>query len=168
METKKRCSRQTIEYIARIANGGMRDALTMLDQCLAYNEHLTVESVMQALNISDYTTLIKLTEALMDKSDKFIIEIIEEVYSSGFDLKQFIKQYVEFMLDVCKYNITGDISYTQLPNTDDINTFLGNLHTEEQEACLDILDFVLRIDRDIKYSTNPKVYIEAQLIAGGQ
>ena len=154
-----------IEYIARVAAGGMRDALTMLDKCLAFNEELTVQNVMEALSIADYTTFINLTDALVNKVDTNIIHILEDAYNSGFDLKQFIKQYIEFMLDVCKYNTVHDISYTQLPDTDDIKTFLDNV---DKDSCLDILDLLLSIDRDIKYSPNPRVYIEALLLTGGR
>lgn len=153
-----------IEYIARVAAGGMRDALTMLDKCLAFSEELTVPNVMQALSIADYTTFIDLTDALVNKEDTNIIHILEDTYNSGFDLKQFIKQYIEFMLDVCKYNTVHDISYTQLPDTNDIKTFLDNV---DKDSCLDVLDLLLQIDRDIKYSPNPRVYIEALLLTGG-
>ena len=155
---------KAVEYIARVAAGGMRDALTMLDKCLAFNEELTVPNVMEALSIADYTTFIHLTDALVNKVDTNIIHILEDAYNSGFDLKQFIKQYIEFMLDVCKYNTVHDISYTQLPDTDDIKAFLNNA---DKDSCLDILDLLLQIDRDIKYSPNPRVYIEALLLTGG-
>ena len=155
---------KAVEYIARVAAGGMRDALTMLDKCLAFNEELTVQNVMEALSIADYNTFMDLTDALVNKEDTNIIHILEDTYNSGFDLKQFIKQYIEFMLDVCKYNTVHDISYTQLPNTNDIKTFLNNVN---KDSCLDILDLLLQIDRDIKYSPNPRVYIEALLLTGG-
>lgn len=160
---------KAVEYIARIADGGMRDALTMLDKCLAYNEQLTLTNVMEALNLADYNKFIKLSTALFDKDTREIINIIEDIHSSGFDLKQFIKQYVEFLLDICKYNTCEDISYTQLPDTTEIDEFLDLVTTENLASdCLDLLDLILGIDREIKFSPNPKVYIESALLVGGR
>jgi len=151
-----------IDYLARMSGGGMRDALALLDKCLGYSEKITLDNVLKALELSDTDTFLDLTDAVLDKDTKTIIEIIEDVYASGEDMKQFIKQYMNFVLDVSKYLVCGDFKYTQLPETKDMKDWLKDVG--ELDNILDLLDRVIAIDADIKFSSSAKEYIEVQLI----
>ena len=66
METKGKYEIEALEYIAKLADGGCRDAITMLDKCLAYPKDLTLENVVKALGTTDYDTMFKLTDYLID------------------------------------------------------------------------------------------------------
>lgn len=151
-----------IDYLARMSGGGLRDALALLDKCLGYSEKITLDNVLKALELSDTDTFLDLTDAVLDKDTKTIIEIIEDVYASGEDMKQFIKQYMNFVLDVSKYLVCGDFKYTQLPETKDMKDWLKDVG--ELDNILDLLDRVIAIDADIKFSSSAKEYIEVQLI----
>ena len=65
--------------IARIADGGMRDALSLLDQCVAYDDNITVDTVSTAAGIAgrDYLfeMLEKLTEHYTDEQKRHIVDI---------------------------------------------------------------------------------------------
>ena len=90
---------EAISYIAKIADGGMRDAITLLDKCLAYSKELTVENVIQALGTVDYEVFFELTDEINNKRAGGVIKVIELVHAGGKDLKQFIKDYLSFLLD---------------------------------------------------------------------
>lgn len=151
---------EALEYIAKIADGGMRDAISLLDKCIAFSTDLTVENVVKALGVSDYNNLDKLLYAILTNNNKECIDIIESIYRSGKDLKQFIKQFIQFILDVCKYDIYNNYDYIQIPNTIDLNNYLS----VDYNDLLEILDIVIKINTEIKYETNPKILIESQLI----
>ena len=104
----------SIEYIAKIADGGMRDAITLLDKCLAYSQILTLENVVKALGTTDYDTMFQLTDYLIYYKADECVKIIENIYADGKDLKIFVKQYVQFLLDLDKYGIGCDWCYLQL------------------------------------------------------
>ena len=53
METKGKYEIEALEYIAKLADGGCRDAITMLDKCLAYSKDLTLDNVVKALGTTD-------------------------------------------------------------------------------------------------------------------
>jgi len=156
-----------IEYIAKIADGGMRDAITLLDKCLSYSQELTIGNVLEALGIAPYEVYMKLTDLLIEFEDKqSIVKIIEDVHASGKDLKQFIHQYLDFVLDVCKYMSCKDLSVTRLPQTDEMVKFLSDYYEDEWYAneAFALLDMVLELDNAIKFSSSPKTYIEAKMI----
>ncbi len=152
-----------IEFIAKQADGCMRDGLTMLDKCLAYSEDLTFDNVVKALGLVSYEVFVKLTYAIFNNEDDKIIEIIENVYSDGVDIKQFVKQYMSFVLDTAKYRICGSFKYTQLPATKELESAITDWSTEDM---LWLTDKLVHIDSSIKYSQAPKQYIEAQFLVG--
>lgn len=152
--------KEALEYIAKIADGGMRDAISLLDKCLSFNTNLTVKNVVNILGVSDYNSLNKLLDLILNKNSKEIITLIEEIYRSGKDLKQFIKQFINFLLDVNKYVIYNSYEYIQIPNTIDLKPYVN----VEINYLLDILDGIIKLNTAIKYEANPKILIESNLL----
>lgn len=150
----------SLEYIAKIADGGMRDGISLLDKCLSYTNDLSVENVVNALGVSDYQNLDKLLTSILSKDIKEIINIINNVYRSGKDLKQFIKQFINFVLDLSKYQIYKSYDFIQIPNT--IN--LDKYDKYDFESLLDLLDDLITLSNQIKYESNPKILIESKLL----
>lgn len=153
-----------IEYIAKIADGGMRDAITLLDKCLAYSKELTLENVIKALGTVDYEIMFRLTDNLIHFSKKDMIEIIENIHNDGKDLKQFIKQYTHFLLDIQKYAIGCDWKYINIPKLNDYEKWMKDCSDEDFDSCGNILDCCLKLNSDIKYSSSPKLDIETAFI----
>lgn len=147
-----------VEYIAKVADGGMRDAITLMDKCLSYSRELTTENVLHALGSSDYKTMLTLLSHICN-NDYRSIEIIENVYNNGLDLAQFIKQFWLFSLDVYKYKLFGDFKYLQLPTT--LQKNLDNIvHSLKPEFLTNLLE----LNSSLKRETHVKQYIEANLI----
>ena len=142
----------------------MRDAISMLDKCISYSNQITVENVVKALGISDYDELYKLLFLICTGCQRPSIEIIEEVYNQGKDLKLFIKQLIQFNLDVCKYLLYDSFDYIQIPNTMNLDQFKGSNIEANYELLLNILDEIIELSNQIKYEQNPKVLIESKIL----
>lgn len=156
---------EALEYIAKLADGGMRDAITLLDKVLAYTKDIELWSVVKALGTVDYETMFDLTDALMcSNTKKDMITIIEEIHNSGKDLKQFIKQYTHFLLDIQKYAIECDWKYINIPKLDNYEKWLKDCSEEDFDTCGRILDCCLKLNSEIKYSSSPKLDIETAFI----
>ena len=151
-----------LDYIAKVAAGGMRDAITLLDKCLAYSHELTVENVIKALGTVDYEVFFALTDEVFNKRADGAIKVIETVYADGKDLKQFVKDYMAFLLDINKYDILHSFDYLQLPNT--YSDALENYNREWFDCCRELLPTICKLNADIKWETQPKVVIEALLL----
>ena len=158
-------NKDAIDYIARAAEGGMRNAITMLDKCLAYSNTLTIEKVMDVLGRSDIKDMIELTDYIHTKDREVIINILEELYSGGVDMKQFIHDYLRTVLDFSKVVLTGDINYTRLPASGDVIHFTDDIREEWDKNFLPcLIDRLLEIENQIKWSEDPLTIVEAQLI----
>lgn len=151
---------EALKYIAKIADGGMRDAISLLDKCISFSNDLSINNVINILGVSDYNNLNGLLHNIVEHHVKETINNIENIYRSGKDLKQFLKQLIAFLLDVCKYQIYNSYDYIQIPNT--IN--LDEYKNIEYNFLIDILDKLLKLNNDIKYETNPKILIESNLL----
>ena len=157
-----------MEYIAKIADGGMRDAITLMDKCLAYSKDLTLENVVKALGTTDYDTMFKLTDYLIDNKVKLALALIEDIYNSGKDLKTFVRQYVQFLLDLSKWGIGCDWKYLTLPKLADYEQWLKDCGEREFEFIRDWLSVFINLNADIKWSQSVKYDIEASIVINSE
>lgn len=148
-----------VEYIAKVSNGGMRDAITLMDKCLSLSDVLTLENVLKTIGAEDYSTFITFLSALEGKVKVSAVRIIENVYNSGKDLKQFMKDFAKFVLEVGKYALYKNFNYISLPNT-----LENELEQLIDDSLFDIMDFVVSLNSQIKWDSDPKTLIELSII----
>lgn len=151
-----------IDYIAKLSEGGMRDAITLLDKCISYSNNITLENVVKALGVADYDTMLSMNDAIMKPDVNSILTLVDKVYSSGVDLKQFIKTYFEFILDVNILAVTGNKNFVKIP--DNCLPKLREYGDWEWEVCERLLDMLVDLQNSIKYEQNPKSVICAKFI----
>lgn len=153
---------EAIQYLAKLSDGGLRDAITMMDKCLSYSEDLTMENVVKALGLNDYEIMFRLNTALLECKGNDIIDIVESVHQAGKDLKIFIRSYMQFLLDVCKYHLLGDFRYVNIPNI--YKDELDSDGDYEKSRLKDLLPKIIKLNSDIKWDSSPKAIIEATLL----
>ena len=156
---------EALEYLSKLSDGGMRDAITMMDKCLSFSSTLSLENVVKALGVADYETMIDLSaNILINKQQVEILNIIEEVHRSGKDLKQFIKTYNNFVLDLNKYVCTQSFDYLETPKTFEKDVKRLTDTNTLKVRVLKLLQVLIKLNADIKWETSPKAVIEATLI----
>lgn len=150
---------EAINYIAKVCNGGMRDAITLMDKCLSLSTDLTLENVLKTIGGEDYTTFITFLSALEGKVKVSAIRIIEDVYNAGKDIKQFMKDFAKFVLEVEKYSLYKNFDYISLPNT-----LENELEQLIDESLFDVMDFVVSLNNQVKWDSDPKTLIELSIL----
>lgn len=153
---------QAVDLIAKIADGGMRDAITLLDKCLSYSTYLTVQNVINALGVADYDTMFELTAFLSERNINGMLNLITDVYESGMDLKQFIKDYFEFILDLNTYKHTESMDSIKLPIN--YETKLEEITIYEWQCIINLLQILVDLMNEIKWVQNPKSIIIARFM----
>lgn len=155
-----------LKLIAKLADGGMRDALTYLDKCISYNSELTIGSVSESLGIVSYDNLITLTDSYIFNEQQNIINNIETLYLKGVDLKSFVKSWLLFILDIKKYILTSNFDYISIPQT--YETALNEYKDTKDwyDYINELLELLVKLNADIKYEQNPKALIECYLLLG--
>ena len=107
---------EAIDYIAKQAQGGMRDAITTLDKCLAYSLELTVDNVVKVLSsgVTPYD-LSRFTKMLMNKDVNAALGCLNEFYMSGIEMGLLLNMYFEFLLNLQKYLVLNSKDASNLP-----------------------------------------------------
>lgn len=151
-----------IHLIAKLANGGMRDAITLMDKCLSYSHRLTEDNVVAALGVADYSTMFQLNSAISNGRITEVLSVIDGVYNSGVDLKQFMKTYFEFILDISKYDLLESFEYIKIPST--YKEILDSYGRQDYDLLSELLKELVDINHNIKWEKDCKPYIEARLL----
>ena len=157
------CEDAALEYIAKLADGGMRDSITMLDKVLGYSMEVTMENVIEALGAPDYSKFIELLHHILYSELKTMIELIEEFHMSGKDLKLTMRNFCDFVLDVCKYIATKNLSLTAVPDMfkEELDKLIGQA---DYDFFLYVLDEMSKLNSLIKWEPNPKPIIQATFL----
>lgn len=156
---------EACDFIAKLSNGGVRDAIATLEKCASYDIDLNINNVLNCLGTFSFDSLFNLTAALYNGDEGECLLQINDYYNSGNDLKQFIEQYLDFTIDLTKYIIFKDMSMVKIP---------ASLEPRCQgyASIPDILNYstklvedMLAIKNAIKYDVNSKTTVEAMFIA---
>ena len=154
---------EALQYIAKLADGGMRDALMKLDTVLGYTNEITMEAVLDCLGITNYDYLFKIVSSIIKQDATTPMQLIDDLYKQGKDLKLFVKDLSKFILDLCKLELTQDINTTMIPP--ELKTKCTQLLCKcDLDLLVDIMDAVNKLMDKIKYEQNPKSLIESELI----
>ena len=154
----------SIDYIAKLSNGGMRDAIALLEKVASLDTNLNIKTTIEVLGSFTYDTYFNLTNSILDCKIDEIISIIETLYNQGSDLKLFIDQYLDFIFDLERYCIFNTLNVTKLPLSveKDVKYAVG-IENNINYYCW-LCEKVLNIKNSIKNDTNIKTTIEIMLI----
>ena len=97
---------EALELIARRAEGGLRDAISLLDQCVvAAEDGITVQTISQVLGIVDEAFVAKMAVAIAQCNAMAVMKGVDILSSEGRDLRQFLQQLLEYVRQQLLYGI---------------------------------------------------------------
>ena len=139
---------KALTYIAKISGGGLRDAITLLDKSLAFDNNITTELLERALDLPSYEDYFRLLNALVKKDNSEITSIIDQVYNSGTNYIKWFEGFHSFLCNIVKYVFLKDISRTMIPYhyLDKIQKY------NEQHAfvCLKLANIIMAMNKELK------------------
>ena len=161
---------ETCELISKLSNGGMREAITKLDQCADLSTDLNLKNSKLVLGEAPFERMLKLTNCLIGGNEQFTLAAIETLDKEGRDLKQFIDDYLSFVLELTKYILFKNISVTNIPAylENNADNMISVSYTTSFENALGwfnaLTNKLLEIKNMIKYDTSVKSVIEAYFL----
>jgi len=156
------CDDEALEMIAKLADGGMRDALSILEQCLAYNDqHLTVQDVNHIYGIVSLENKIQFIKILLTKDMKKSLGLLEEMKMNGTDIKRLTLDLVDILKDIIIYRNTNDASLLFVLSQFYLDMIVPYISCDEAFDFIDIL-----MDATEKYAKviNPSIYFELAIL----
>lgn len=157
---------KALRYIAKTADGSMRDALSLLDQCIAFHfgEELTYDKVLDVLGAVDTVFFSRLLEQILGKNVTGCIDLLEEMVIQGRELSQFVTDFTWYLRNLLLVLSSEDIE-------DVIDVSTENLARLREEAQITDMDTIIRYIRifselsgKIRYMSQKRIWIEVALI----
>lgn len=157
---------RALKYIAKLADGSMRDGLSLLDQCIAFQlgNELTYERVLDVLGAVDTEVFSHLTRAILQGNVLTCIEILEEIVIQGRELPQFVTDFTWYLRNLMLLKATDNIE-----NVIDASAEIVQMLKEEAKSVdLDSIMRYIRIFSDLsgrlKYASQKRIMLEIALI----
>lgn len=108
---------ESVDYISKLCNGGMRDAISTLEKCAGYSSDLTITNVLEALGNYSYDMFFELINSTIDGKVDNVLTILNDFYRDGNDLKLFVDMYLSFCLDISKYIVFQSTDMLKIPSS---------------------------------------------------
>ena len=159
-------TREALEYIARAADGSMRDALSILDECVSYHlgEELTLDRVLGTIGAVDTEVFEKLTEKIGEDDPVAVMELIHEVVWRGTDLTRFVDDYVWFLRNLLFLALSPGLG-SQLDLTEEKVQLLTELGKRFSHDTLQRqLHVMQELSMEIRGSATKRVTLEMGMI----
>ena len=149
--------------IARAAEGGMRDAFSLLDMCLGYGRDIDENLVREILGTSDRSFLFDFCEALADNHPSSALTRIDELIQGGKDPLVFAKDisgHIRTLLIMKTCEKQDMIQLTDLTE-EDLEDYRRQSEKFSISRLMKIMDLFMNLETDLRYSSSPKIALEA-------
>lgn len=157
---------KAIRYIARMGDGSMRDALSLLDQCTAFylGEKLTYEHVLEVLGAVDQSVFGKLLEKLLAAEVKGVIQTVEELVLQGRELTQMTIDFTWYLRNLLLVT-EGEEAAELLEISAEQFHQLQNLRKKvEDETLFHYIRVFSELSNQMKFSGQKRILLEMALI----
>lgn len=159
---------RALRYIAKAADGSMRDALSLLDQCIAFHlgETLTYEKVLDVLGTLDGDTFSKLLRKVLDRDVSGCIHDLEQMMVEGKEMGQFVTDFTWYMRNLLLVKTGKEGDSQEIIDVSDEH--MRQLQEEGERIDTGTLMRFIRIfselSNQIRYATQKRVLVEIALI----
>ena len=148
---------EALQLIATLSDGGMRDALSILEQCLAYSTTLSIEKINEIYGIVSSKEKIQYLKYLLNKDVASVLKSIENMFQSGIDIKRLTTDLIDILKDIVIYKNTNNYDSLFVLKKDEVNQISPYITTEE---AFQFIDVFIQADQQYKFASNAKIYFE--------
>ncbi|MBQ2424915.1 MAG: DNA polymerase III subunit gamma/tau, partial [Lachnospiraceae bacterium] len=159
--------KDALQYIAAIADGGMRDALSILDQCHAYYMHdsITLAKVRDVLGAVDTQIFTQITDALVQQNAGALLQTVDQVFAEGRDALQFITAWNGYLRNVLVSRVLADKGNGLIEaDPEQLERIQKQAHQIPAELLTYYIEELAKLEAKLKGVTQKRVILEVGLI----
>ncbi|MBE5937581.1 MAG: DNA polymerase III subunit gamma/tau [Lachnospiraceae bacterium] len=157
---------KAIRYIAKVADGSMRDGLSLFDQCIAFylGEKLTYDKVLDVLGAVDTDVFFRILDAVIAGDVKAALKVIEEIILLGRDLSWFINEWIWYMRNLLLLKSTEDCEDMIEMSADNLSALRQQAETIGEDILIRYIRVLSELVADIRYSGQKRVLTEVAIV----
>lgn len=157
---------KALRYIAKAADGSMRDALSLLDQCIAFHlgNELTYDKVLDVLGAVDTEVFSRLLRCVLERDVLGCVQLLEDIVMQGRELTQFVTDFTWYLRNLMLVQSSDNLE-------DAIDMSSDNLARLKEEAAMVDMNSIVRYIRifselsgQIRYASQKRILVEIALI----
>ena len=157
---------RALRYVARAADGSMRDALSLLDQCVAFHfgEKLTYDNVLEVLGAVDNRVFSKLFQAVLVSDTKACIREIEEMIIQGRDLSQLVNDFVWYMRNLLIAKTTDEPGDMLDMSEENLAVLKEEAAGVDTETLMRYIRIFSELSGQLRYASQKRILVEIAFI----
>ena len=157
---------RALRYVARAADGSMRDALSLLDQCVAFHfgEKLTYDNVLEVLGAVDNRVFSKLFQAVLASDTKACIREIEEMIIQGRDLSQLVNDFVWYMRNLLIAKTTDEPGDMLDMSEENLAVLKEEAAGVDTETLMRYIRIFSELSGQLRYTSQKRILVEIAFI----
>jgi DNA polymerase-3 subunit gamma/tau len=157
---------KAIRYIAKTADGSMRDALSLLDQCIAFylGQKLTYENVLEVLGATDTEVFSRLIRMIHSQDTKGILNLIDEMMREGRELSQFVTDFLWYLRNLLLLKTCDGAEDSLDLSAENKALLLEEAGFLDTEIIMRYIRVISELQNQMKYSMQKRVLLEVGLI----
>ncbi|MGO2907958.1 MAG: DNA polymerase III subunit gamma/tau [Leuconostoc citreum] len=146
-----------LRIIANVAEGGMRDALSILDQVIAFGtDTVTVDNALQVTGSTTTTQLMQYLTAVTNSQTPEALKLLHDILVAGKDAQRFVSDIIGLLRDIMLANIAPELIKSTAP-LNDLRTLAQQLTSQQIQAMMGELD---DIQKQLLQTMQSDVYLE--------
>ena len=157
---------KAVRYIAKTADGAMRDALSLLDQCAAFyfEQKLTYEKVLEVLGAVDTSVFSDLLRYLVTRNVPDSIKLLEESVIRGRDLNQFVTDFSWYLRNLLLVKSTEDVEDLLDISAENQMRLKEEAQVVDQDILMRYIRIFSELSDDMRYAVQKRVLLEMAII----
>ncbi len=162
-----RAQEQAIRFIASAADGSMRDGLSILDQCNAFNygnDILTYERTLEILGAVDAGVFSRLYRCVHQKDVRGALDVLDSVLEQGRELMQFVTDYIGYLRNVMLLKASEDTASSLDVSGEQLQRMLEDARASELNEIVRYVNVFSGLTEQIRYSSNRRILAEAAIV----
>ena len=157
---------KAVRYIAKAGDGSMRDALSLLDQCIAFylGETLTYDKVLDVLGAADTEVFSRILRSVLAGDAAGSIRILEEMIIGGRELGQFVADFVWYLRNLLLLGTAENAESIIDMSSENLKQLEEESHMVQPETLMRYIRVLSELSSQMRYATQKRVLVETALI----
>ena len=157
---------KAIRYIAKKADGSMRDALSLLDQCIAFylGQRLTYDNVLEVLGAVDTDVFSRLLREILNVNVAAVMKLLEELVMQGRELSQFVSDFTWYLRNLLLLKSSEEMEEVLDVSSENLIQLKEEARMVREDTLIRYIRIFSELSNNMKYASSKRVLLEVALI----
>ncbi|WP_459127485.1 DNA polymerase III subunit gamma/tau [Latilactobacillus curvatus] len=153
-----------LKVIAKAAEGGMRDALSILDQVLSFSDnHVTLDNALDVTGSLTEALLADYVQTIQDNAPKQALQLLQQILAEGKDAQRFVEDLIEYVRDLLLYQQAPElVTASEMDLLDE--HFKALSAAMPADRLYGVIDILNETQQQLRFTNHPEIYLEVATV----